>query len=393
MILQQISATLFSLAFIRCAYGRHYASPLALDAQVSTGASTPTKGTKCAGGQTVNNAACCAWFPVLEDILPNMFDNECGDDAHGALRLSFHDAISFSPSKGGGGADGSIITFNDTELNYAANDGLQDPVATEIPFIAAHNVTAGDFIQFAAGKGITSISYRPTNFHDPTAVSLSLCPGAPQVGFMMGRPTAKAPAPDGLVPEPFAPADVVALLASHSVAGADTVDPTIPGTPFDSTPSLFDTQIFIEVQLKGTLFPGQDPGQGEVKSAVEGTMRLQSDSLIARDNRTSCAWQTLAGQFRSPIVHMVDPDVSTGNLSGTQSAFKSAFERMAIIGHKAADLIDCSDVIPAPIALSPVDGPHLPAGQNQKDIEQACTTAPFPTFTAQPGPATSVAAM
>ena len=122
---------------------------------------------------------------------------------------------------------------------------------------------------------------------------------------MMGRPPAKAPAPDGLVPEPFgtssllithigliplldsvtsilarmndaggfSPADVVALLASHSVAGADTVDVTvnissssiccgahlnsqIPGTPFDSTPSLFDTQIFIEVQLKGTLFPG-----------------------------------------------------------------------------------------------------------------------------------------
>ncbi len=27
-------------------------------------------------------------------------------------------------------------------------------------------------------------------------------------------------------------------------------------TPFDSTPEIFDTQIFIEVQLQGTLFPG-----------------------------------------------------------------------------------------------------------------------------------------
>ncbi len=27
-------------------------------------------------------------------------------------------------------------------------------------------------------------------------------------------------------------------------------------TPFDSTPEIFDTQIFIEVQLRGTLFPG-----------------------------------------------------------------------------------------------------------------------------------------
>jgi hypothetical protein len=30
----------------------------------------------------------------------------------------------------------------------------------------------------------------------------------------------------------------------------------IPGTPFDSTPGIFDTQVFIEVQLRGTLFPG-----------------------------------------------------------------------------------------------------------------------------------------
>ena len=43
---------------------------------------------------------------------------------------------------------------------------------------------------------------------------------------------------------------------SHSVAGADNVDETIPGTPFDSTPSSFDTQFFIETQLHGTQWPG-----------------------------------------------------------------------------------------------------------------------------------------
>jgi hypothetical protein len=39
----------------------------------------------------------------------------------------------------------------------------------------------------------------------------------------------------------FTPAEVVALLASHSIAGADDVDPTIPGTPFDR----FDTLNFL----------------------------------------------------------------------------------------------------------------------------------------------------
>ncbi|KAJ6624592.1 manganese peroxidase 3 [Mycena sp. CBHHK59/15] len=358
MFLVHLSAILLSLAIFHSAYG----------------ASAPKK--RCAGGQTVTNQACCAWFPVLEDILPNMFSNECGDDAHGALRLSFHDAIGFSRSQGGGGADGSIIVFNDTELTYPANAGLDDPIQTQIPFIQAHNVTPGDFIQFAA------------------AVSLSLCPGAPRVGFMMGRPLPRAPAPgpDGLVPEPFdsvdvilarmadaggfTPAEVVALLASHSIAGADDVDPTIPGTPFDSTPSLFDTQIFIEVQLKGTQFPGADPGQGEVESAVAGEMRLQSDHLIARDPATSCAWQSFAG-----------------NLPAIQSAFAKAFIKMSIIGHNPANLIDCSDVIPAAPPLPANAGPHLPAGQTQRNIQQACHLTPFPTFTAQPGPATTVPAI
>ena len=54
----------------------------------------------------------------------------------------------------------------------------------------------------------------------------------------------------------FSPAEVVALLASHTVAAADHVDPTIPGTPFDSTPFTFDTQFFVETQLRGTSFPG-----------------------------------------------------------------------------------------------------------------------------------------
>lgn len=43
---------------------------------------------------------------------------------------------------------------------------------------------------------------------------------------------------------------------SHSIAAADVVDPTIPGTPFDSTPGTFDSQVFVEVLLKGTSFPG-----------------------------------------------------------------------------------------------------------------------------------------
>ena len=66
--------------------------------------------------QVRSNAACNFLEPIKADLLENLFDNECGDtvsiffsllsiylttvQAHGALRLAFHDAIGFSPKLG-----------------------------------------------------------------------------------------------------------------------------------------------------------------------------------------------------------------------------------------------------------------------------------------------------
>ena len=45
----------------------------------------------CSTGQTVSNEACCAWFPVLDDIQENLFNGgQCGAEAHESLRLSVH---------------------------------------------------------------------------------------------------------------------------------------------------------------------------------------------------------------------------------------------------------------------------------------------------------------
>jgi manganese peroxidase len=323
----------------------------------------------CATGQTTANAACCALFPLIDDLQETLFDNgECGEDVHESLRLTFHDAIGFSPSQGGGGADGSILFFGDTETGFPANLGTDDIVDAQTPILARHNISAGDLIQFAGAVGISN------------------CPGAPRLEFLLGRPDPVAPSPIGLVPEPFdsitdilerfaevgfSAEEVVALLSSHTIAAADHVDPTIPGTPFDSTPEIFDTQVFIEVQLRGTLFPGTGGNAGEVESPLEGEIRLNSDASLARDSRTACAWQSFVGQQAK-----------------MQSEFKAAMAKLAVIGQDRSKLIDCSDVIPVP---KPVVGtPHLPAGHSMADIEQACATAPFPTLTANPGPATSV---
>nr|WCB70288.1 manganese peroxidase MnP3 [Trametes hirsuta] len=347
-------------------------------AAFQTASAALTRRVACPDGvNTATNAACCQLFAIRDDLQQNLFDGgQCGEDVHESLRLTFHDAIGFSRSAaargefGGGGADGSISIFESIETNFHASIGVDEIVNEQAPFIARHNITAGDFIQFAGAVGVAN------------------CPGAPRLQFLFGRPAATRPAPDKTIPEPFdtvdtilarfkdaagfTPEEVVALLASHTVAAADEVDPTIPGTPFDSTPEIFDTQFFIETQLRGTGFPGTAGNQGEVLSPLKGEMRLQSDSELARDARTACEWQSMVN-----------------NQAKMSSAFKAAMAKLAVIGQDVRKMVDCSEVIPHP---PPAQGmAHFPAGLSNDDVEQACAKTPFPTLPTDPGPATSVA--
>ncbi|KAH8108021.1 manganese peroxidase 1 precursor [Cristinia sonorae] len=343
---------------------------LALSAVLQSVEGAITRRIACPDGNIASNAACCPLFAIRDDIQENLFDGgECGEEVHESLRLTFHDAIGIG-SRGGGGADGSIITFETQELTYHANNGLDEIIDRQKPFIAKHNITAGDFIQFAGAVGVSN------------------CPGAPRLDFFLGRPTAAAAAPDLTVPEPFdtvdnilarfadaggfSPEEVVALLASHTIVASDHVDPTLEGVPFDSTPSTFDTQFFVETQLRGTLFPGTGGNQGEVESPLAGEMRLQSDSELARDSRTACEWQSFVN-----------------NQAKLQSAFKAAMRKMTILGHNISQLTDCSELIPTPKALTKIA--TFPAGLTNADVEQACASTPFPSLSTDPGPVTSVA--
>nr|ALJ82909.1 manganese peroxidase 3 [Irpex lacteus] len=331
-----------------------------------------TKRVACPDGKnTATNAACCALFAIRDDIQENLFDGgQCGEEVHESFRLTFHDAIGIG-STGGGGADGSIAVFEEIETAFHANNGVDEIIDEQKPFLARHNITPGDFIQFAGAVGVSN------------------CPGAPRLDFFLGRPNPVAPAPDKTVPEPFdtvdsilarfadaggfSPAEVVALLGSHTIAAADHVDPTIPGTPFDSTPEVFDTQVFLEVQLRGTLFPGTGGNQGEVESPLRGEIRLQSDHDLARDSRTACEWQSFVN-----------------NQVKLQTAFKAAFKKLAVLGHDINNMVDCSEVIPEPPNVK-IKAATFPAGQTNADVEQACASTPFPTLATDPGPATSVA--
>ena len=153
--------------------------------------------------------------------------------------------------------------------------------------------------------------------------------------------------------------EVVWLLSAHTIAAADRVDDTIPRTPFDSTPGIFDTQFFIETQLRGQTFPGQGGVHGEVTSPLRGEMRLQSDHLLARDSRTACEWQSF-----------------TNDQEKFEETFPDVFNRLAVLGVDTNTLIDCSELIPQPPPLPANVRPHFPAGKTHADIEQAVSATP-----------------
>ncbi|KAF9554079.1 heme peroxidase [Agrocybe pediades] len=187
-----------------------------------------TKRVTCASGHVTANAACCKLFPIVDQIQKDLFDGgECGEEAHSALRLSFHDAIGFSIHGGkGNGADGSILIFNKTELAFHANGGIDDITSRQFPVFQETGLTAC--------------------VHLAAAIGTANCPGAPSTDSVTSILARFADAG-------FSPQEAVALLSSHTIAAADVVDPTIPGTPFDSTVGTFDTQVFLEVLLKGKL--------------------------------------------------------------------------------------------------------------------------------------------
>ena len=64
-------------------------------------------------------------------------------------------------------------------------------------------------------------------------------------------------------------------------------------------------------------------------------MRLQSDFLLARDPRTACFWQSQINEQEK-----------------MSRRFKAAMAKLATIGNRREDLIDCSEVIQTPVPAS-----------------------------------------
>jgi len=217
------------------------------------------------------------------------------------------------------------------------------------------------------------------------ALGLTLCPGGPVVPFFAGRPNATAPSPPNLVALPdqsvtqllarladlgppdntFSPSNVITLLGSHTAAGQDLVDPIFGGSPFDSTPFIWDTQVFLEVLLNNQ--PGAPAVAGGIQQET-GVMRLSSDARFARDPRTACFWQNFVGNHEELVL-----------------AFNEQMLRIGFIGQNVERLIDCSEAIPSTAAPLLTPTAFFPPTFNFEDVDISCDALPFPSLTSIAG--------
>lgn len=74
------------------------------------------------------------------------------------------------------------------------------------------------------------------------------------------------------------------------------------GAPFDSTPFSFDSQVFLETMLRGTMFPGSGPNPGALHLLLRARLS-RADQVYAqarsrarcRASSASCRTKSLRG--------------------------------------------------------------------------------------------------
>ncbi|KAJ3208110.1 L-ascorbate peroxidase 1, cytosolic [Dinochytrium kinnereticum] len=163
------------------------------------------------------------------------------------LRAVFHDVATFDPNQSNrGGADGSLVHMLDKHEHL----GINNSIATKFILNKDNNTMSSPDLIVLAG-----------------AVTVAHC-GGPQMIFEAGRVANPNPVdPKGRVPEDTEPYDivkarlkamgmsdediVVLVVGGHSLGGAHkAISPHLTNEtfqPFDTTPGIFDTDIFTQV--------------------------------------------------------------------------------------------------------------------------------------------------
>lgn len=225
---------------------------------------------------------CCIWNYISADMASKFRgpSGRCTDLARQAVRIGFHDAAGWSKATGPlGGADGSIVLAAE-EMTRLPNRGLEDIVAQMKDWFDEYNeygASMADLIQMAS------------------TTATVVCPLGPRVRSFVGRKDSSVPAPDGLLPSPFASADnlislfrnmtiephgLTALLGAHTTSQQKFVDPARAGDPQDSTPGVWDVLYY-----KQTLD----------SNAPKRVFKFPSDINLSNDPRIATEFKEFAG--------------------------------------------------------------------------------------------------
>ncbi|KIJ24383.1 class II peroxidase [Sphaerobolus stellatus SS14] len=157
----------------------------------------------CPNGNKASNAACCPFLTLRDDLHANLFENQCGEDAHESIHLTFHGAI----------ASSSSLKAKESPLEEEPTvPCLCSPTSSQTsPSTSCHVLPSTQSPQVILSS-LQALSL------SATATVLPSC-------------NSWAPAPDGLIPQPqhsikkifghltdgggFTSDEIIALFASH----------------------------------------------------------------------------------------------------------------------------------------------------------------------------------
>jgi len=276
------------------------------------------KPASCAGSKD----KCCIWYDVSAE-LTKLFvgeDQQCNDNARGAVRMGFHDAGSWEKGSTFGGADGSFL-MNFGEQNRKENNGLQNARKVLRGVQAKYKVGYADLVQYA---------------HNHATIS---CPKGPRVRTFIGRKDATKANAVGLLPDThdspdnllamferkgFSARDLAALVGAHATARQRFVDESASGKDkfLDTTPGVWDVEFYNDT-LNNAAGATQD----------QTVFVLPSDKALSTHPSVSASWRLFVG-----------------NQIGWNIDYARAYMRMSMLGvskDTMDKMVDCTKTLPA----------------------------------------------
>lgn len=214
------------------------------------------------------------WNKISRDLTPMLMENgQCNDLARGAIRAAFHDCGAYKLSLGtNGGCDGSLFLAPE-ELQRQENGGLKEVVPVLGALAQKYGVGMADFFQFAGAHAVKT------------------CPLGPTVQVFIGRKDSTQANPEGLIPNPrspgnelvklfeekgISPIELAALIGAHTASKQRVFDPSMAGTPLDSTVGVWDVKFYQQVLQRTAPFI------------------LPSDAALAKNAATGPAFKSFA---------------------------------------------------------------------------------------------------